>query len=232
MSMDTARALIELAHEARGSGELREAILALLCQRLEAEVGLFVAIEGGRDVRALCGLCETGQAALDAVWHVVRRELQPVKQHALRAGAATDRQVLGKNLTRTELFQRVMVPLGGTETLFLVPRMRDRVLGMLALGRCGYFSPAALAYAKDLVSVLSIAYCAALSNADPLPELTATEHDLLDYLELGWGTQQIAAARGTSFFTVRNQLSVMYRKLDVTNRAEAIGLRRGNRRAK
>jgi DNA-binding NarL/FixJ family response regulator len=231
--MDTAGALIELAYEARVTAELREAVLALLCQRLEAEVGLFVAVEGGRDVRALCGFREMDRKALDVVWDVARRELEPVKQHALRAGAATDRQVLGKNLARTELFQRVMVPLGGTETLFLVPRMRDRILGMLALGRCGgYFSPAALGHAKDLVPALSVAYCAVSSNADPLPELTATELDLLDYLELGWGTRQVAAARGTSFFTVRNQLSAMYRKLDVTNRAEAIGLRRGNRRAR
>jgi DNA-binding CsgD family transcriptional regulator len=231
--MDTAPALIELAYAARLTAELREAVLALLCQRLEAEVGVFVAIEGGRDVRAHCGLCEIGQTALDAIWGVARRELEPVKQHAVSAGAATDRQVLGKNLARTELFQRVMVPLGGTETLILVPRVRDRILGMLALGRCGgYFSPAALAHAKDLVPALSVAYCAVSANADPMLELTAIELDLLDYLELGWGTRQIAAARGTSFFTVRNQLSAMYRKLDVTNRAEAIGLRRGTRRSR
>ena len=41
--------------------------------------------------------------------------------------------------------------------------------------------------------------------------------------------REIAHARGTSFFTVRNQLSALYRRLEVGNRAEAIGLRRGRR---
>ena len=57
--------------------------------------------------------------------------------------------------------------------------------------------------------------------------MTEAEADLLDYLELGLSTKQIAQARGTSFFTVRNQLAALQRKLGVSNRAEAIGRRHG-----
>jgi DNA-binding CsgD family transcriptional regulator len=141
---------------------------------------------------------------------------------------ATDREVLGARLPRTTLYRRVMEPVRGTETLFVVPSLGGRPLGMLALGRCGGgFSSAARAEARSLVPALSVASRAVqASDSQPMPRLTATELDLLDYLELGWGTREIAEARGTSFFTVRNQLSALYRRLEVTNRAEAIGLRR------
>jgi DNA-binding NarL/FixJ family response regulator len=120
-----------------------------------------------------------------------------------------------------------MAPVGGTETLFLIPRLGDRALGMVTLGRCGgHYSDATVARAKALIPALSVACRAAASCPDPPPELTATELDLLEYLELGWGTRHIAEARGTSFFTVRNQLSALYRKLEVENRTEAVGLRR------
>jgi DNA-binding CsgD family transcriptional regulator len=231
LRMNTERALIELGHQAHGASDLRERVLVLLCSAFEAEVGLFVAVEGGREVRAHRGLDAEHAAMVDAVWHAVRRDVQPVKERALHEGAATDRRVLGAKLLRTKLFQQVMAPVGGTETLFVVPKLGEQALGVLAFGRCGgRFSSAALARAKSLVPALSVVHRAAASGTRVLPQLTETELDLLDYLELGWGTQQIAHARGTSFFTVRNQLSALYRRLDVTNRAEAIGVRRGGLR--
>jgi DNA-binding CsgD family transcriptional regulator len=227
--MTTEHALIQLAYETRGLARLREGILGLLCSAFEAEVGIFVALEGGREVRALRGLREEHQASLDSMWQEAGREVHSVKEQALRAGAATDREVLGASLTRTKLFQRVMAPVGGTETLFLIPQVGDRALALLTLGRCGgHFSDAAVARAKALIPALSVVCRMAALNPDPMPELTATELDLLDYLELGWGARHIAEARGTSFFTVRNQLSALYRKLAVANRAEAIGLRRAS----
>jgi len=227
LGMATEHALIELAYQTRGLAHLREGVLELLCSAFEAQVGLFVAIERGREMRAVRGLSEEQQASLDAVWQEAGREVNAVKEQALLAGAATDRQVLGASLTRTKLFQRVMAPVGGTETLFLIPQLGGRALALVTLGRCGgHFSDAALAHGIALIPALSVAYRAADSNPDSMPELTATELELLDYLELGWGARHIAEARGTSFFTVRNQLSTLYRKLEVANRAEAIGLRR------
>jgi len=108
LGMATEHALIELAYQTRGLAHLREGVLELLCSAFEAQVGLFVAIERGREMRALRGLSEEHQASLDAVWQEARREVNAVKEQALLAGAATDRRVLGASLTRTKLFQRVM----------------------------------------------------------------------------------------------------------------------------
>ncbi len=229
--MNMEHALIELAHEARDAAQLRERALALLCASFEAEVGIFVAREGTREVHAIQGLPDGSRAALAASWITIQQDVRPVKERALRRGVATDRGVLGARLERTQLYRHVMAPVGGTETLLVLPRQGERVLGMVALGRRGgRFSSAALAEAERLVPALSVACRAVASPAPALPALTPTDLDLLDYLELGWGTRAIAAARGTSFYTVRNQLSALYRRLDVSNRAEAIGLRRGGER--
>jgi DNA-binding CsgD family transcriptional regulator len=223
--------LVELAHAAGNASIFRERALALLCSTFEADVGIFLVIERGREVRTLQGFDGGGEARLDATWHTLRSDVAPVVDYALRAGVATDREVLGARLPRTTLYRRVMAPVRGTETLFIVPSAGGRPLALLALGRCGgCFSSAARAEACSLVPALSVASHALMtSNIRPLPRLTEAELDLLDYLELGWGTREIAEARGTSFFTVRNQLSALYRRLEVTNRAEAIGLRRTSR---
>lgn len=225
--METEHALIQLAHEVQEAPELRERALGLLCATFEADVGICVATDGGREVRSLRGLSSEAQRRLADAWEGIRADVAPVKAEAQRVGAATDRDVLGARLPQTTLYRRVMQPVGGIETLFIVPSLGGRPLGLLALGRRrGSFSTAALAHARGLVPALSVASRAMASRLEPLPELTETELDLLDYLELGWGTREIARARGTSFFTVRNQLSVLYRRLEVSNRAEAIGLRR------
>ncbi len=232
LEMDTKGALVEVAYGAKGSSELRQQVLSLLCPVFDAEVGVFVAVEQGVERRTCSGVHPGLERAFDAAWQVIRREVRPVKEQALLAGSATDRRVLRAGLERTQLFQRVMAPVRGTETLFIVPKLGAEPLGLLALGRCGgTFSAAALEHATSLVPALSVACRAVAANRAPIPDLTAAQNDLLDYLELGWGTREIAEARGTSFFTVRNQLSLLYRRLDVTNRAEAIGLRRRVSRA-
>jgi DNA-binding CsgD family transcriptional regulator len=231
--MTTEHELIELGYQVSTPSALRERALELLCPIFEAEVGVFVALEGGREVRALRGWRGPHGASLDAAWQAVRGELQPVRAKALRDGVATDRRVLGTKLWQTTLFHRVMAPLGGTETLVVIPRLAGRALGMVAFGRCGGSFPSrSIAHARSLVPALSVAIGAAATSSLPaFPQLTASELDLLDYLELGWGAREMAEARGTSFFTVRNQLSALYRKLEVANRTEAVGLRRGVPRA-
>jgi len=66
--------------------------------------------------------------------------------------------------------------------------------------------------------------------AEPLPRgagadrLSAREREVLSYLHLGYTNQQIALALGSAPRTVRNQLSRVYEKLGVSNRAEAVGV--------
>lgn len=56
---------------------------------------------------------------------------------------------------------------------------------------------------------------------DPLADLTPVERELLSWVATGRTNAEIAALRGRSHSTVRNQLEVLYRKLGVGNRAEA-----------
>jgi DNA-binding CsgD family transcriptional regulator len=226
--MTTEHALVTLAQEAATPSALREDALGLLCEDLNADLGIFVAVEAGREVRTLHGVEGSQRVVVEASWRRSAEDLSAVKARAILDGATTDRRVLGAALERTVLYRRVMAPFGGTETLVLVPTVAGRPLGMIALGRRGgRFSEAALAHARSLVPVLSLACRVASAPRDNCPAVTTSESDLLDYLELGLSTEQIAEARGTSFFTVRNQLAALYRKLGVSNRAEAVGRRYG-----
>ena len=90
-------------------------------------------------------------------------------------------------------------------------------------GRLAIFSDAALAHARSLLPAVSLALRVASRPVDPLPTLSDTERELLSHLALGFSTAEIARARSRSFFTVRNQLAALYRKLEVANRAEALG---------
>jgi DNA-binding CsgD family transcriptional regulator len=231
--VEVTRALQELLDVATTSASLdgfRTAALALLRDALDADVGLFATIDRGVTARADAGLDAELTARLDARWDAYGREIRPVQLEALRVGAATDVRILGDALRRTRVHRDVMAPAAGTESLFLVPALAGRHLGFVMLGRCGgrRFSEAALAHARTMAPALALA-CAAIptvtrASAPRLPALSDTEADLLRYLELGYTSREIALARGTSPYTVRNQLSALYRKLGVTNRTEAVGL--------
>ena len=52
--------------------------------------------------------------------------------------------------------------------------------------------------------------------------LTSTEHEILRWVSAGRTTAEIAQMRGRSSATVRNQLTVIFQKLGVRNRAEAV----------
>jgi DNA-binding CsgD family transcriptional regulator len=56
-------------------------------------------------------------------------------------------------------------------------------------------------------------------------ELSSREREVAHLVGRGLHNQEIAAVCGTSVHTVRNQLASIFRKLDVTTRAELAGLR-------
>jgi DNA-binding CsgD family transcriptional regulator len=229
--MNTEHDLLALAHGAGSLARFREAALDLLRGALDAEVGLFVTLADRDAAPAVRGLDAVSNARLDARWNVYAPEVAPVQAAAGLAGATTDLRTLGAGLRRTRVYREIMAPARGSESLYVVPALAGRKVGFVMLGRCGgRFSDAAVAHARSLAPCLAVA-CAALASIAPtLPaaprDVSRTEADLLGYLALGYSSRQIATARGTSFFTVRNQLSALYRKLGVANRTEAVGLRR------
>ena len=65
----------------------------------------------------------------------------------------------------------------------------------------------------------------AMSMSSPvLDKLTRLERELLIWLAAGRSNVQIAALRGRSPTTIRNQISTLFRKLHVATRAEAVAL--------
>jgi LuxR family transcriptional regulator, maltose regulon positive regulatory protein len=60
------------------------------------------------------------------------------------------------------------------------------------------------------------------------PKTTAAEQDLLHALNSGASNKQVAAATRNSEQTVRNQLSTLYRKINVSNRTQAVSWYREN----
>lgn len=54
-------------------------------------------------------------------------------------------------------------------------------------------------------------------------EFTTTEHQLLHALSAGESNKTIAQQLGKSEFTVRNQLSSLFKKINASNRTQAAG---------
>lgn len=64
------------------------------------------------------------------------------------------------------------------------------------------------------------------SSTAPFPELSRREREVLELLARGQPNEQIAAALFLSVKTVRNNVSAIFTKLDVENRAAAVALAR------
>lgn len=226
--------ILELARKAPPMDVFRRRVLTVAQRELGADVGLFATATAEGPGSSAFGM-DAVQPRLERGWLGFGAEIAPVQAEARRAGASTDRRVLGARLERTQLYREIMAPLDGGESLFVVPEFGGRKLGFLMLGRTGRrrFSDADVQRAAALAPCLSVS-CVALDRPDaercpPVAHLKGRGRELLEFLELGYTTREIALACGTSPFTVRNQLSALYRQLGVSNRAEAAGLR-GRRR--
>ena len=218
--------LLGLAHERSPSTDFRREALGRVRDDIGAEVGFFVDAREALDTSPFVGFASEIRARLGARFPDYALEVAPVHRVTARSGAATDREVLGRALARTRLHREIVAPSGGTESLFVGCHFGGAHLGTLMIGRLGRrFTRAEREVARALSPVLSLAL-ACRRPARELHEvapLGPTERELLSYLKLGYSSRQIALARGTSFFTVRNQLSALYRKLGVANRTEAVG---------
>jgi DNA-binding CsgD family transcriptional regulator len=161
---------------------------------------------------------------------IVTRELQPFSEAAMTTGGVgVDTEFFSpRALERTCYYQDVLRPLGGRSTLIGYLTFGGRRRGALILGRvsCRPFRDVDKRRIQDILPALSVADVAVYSEAarpsHALDGLTRREREIVDYLRLGYTNCDIALACGTSFRTVRNQLSSVFAKLGVANRAEAV----------
>lgn len=141
--------------------------------------------------------------------------------------AVVDREVLGSAaFERTAVYQEVIRPHHGHSSLMLALGADGRTEALIILGRTQRgFRRAEVEQMERLQPVLTVGEFASRrfpAAAEPAPQLSARERDLLAYLRLGYTNREVALALGTSVNTVRNQLVSLFAKLSASSRAEAV----------
>jgi ATP/maltotriose-dependent transcriptional regulator MalT len=78
------------------------------------------------------------------------------------------------------------------------------------------------AFADELSGLLVEAALAGLVRLPDAPQLTRREHDVLRLMANGMTNREIAEALSLSEHTIKDHLSIIYKRLEVRNRAGAI----------
>jgi len=172
------------------------------------------------------GLQSSVRAAVRGRWAVYREDFRAVERRARSVGGVViDREVLGaRRLERTSVYREVMRPHGGESSLIAYLGAGPRVVAGLVLGRTqARFKAAEVERLRAALSVLTVCELAVRQSKPHESELlSAREREILSYLRLGYTNREIGTALGTSFRTVRNQLSGVFEKLGASTRAEAV----------
>lgn len=165
--------------------------------------------------------------------------LAPVER---QQGVTTDLEMYGEQRFQRLTVHRVFAkPAGDIRGASVLSQWQGRTVAHLVLGRGqrGRFQPRELERLRAFSPLIRMAEALryvqskCLELAPPpgpaaaapraATALSPREQQVASYLALGYSNEQIAAACGTSLYTVRNQLSRAYAKLGVATRAEAVG---------
>jgi DNA-binding CsgD family transcriptional regulator len=218
-------ALIEAASAARSIAEYETALFSALDRTIGFEVAFCLRSDVIGPVTP--GFQSSVRAQARGRWHAYREDFRLVKACALRAGRVViDREVLGaRRLERTSVYQEVMRPHHGESSLIAYLGAGPTIVGGVVLGRTrARFKPVEVERLRAALPVLTVCELA-VGRREPSEcgSLSAREREILSYLRLGYTNREIGMALGTSFRTVRNQLSRLFEKLGVSTRAEAVG---------
>ena len=222
------RHLDELLEAARAATSV-EAYERSLFAVLEREVGFdvaFCARAGGIGPHAP-GFEASVRRQISPHWQAYGREYREIDQASRGQGyVIVDREYFGaQRLERTRVYQDIMRPHHGHSSLLTYLTTRDAKIALVMLGRTRRdFTRDECAFMLRAQALLSVCELASARAASPRASaaLTPREHDIVSYLRLGYTNRQIALACGTSHRTVRNQLSRLFEKLEVSTRAEAV----------
>lgn len=192
-----------------------------------------VSLEGAEytafDKPALCreAWAENGTRYLD--------EGRPVLEAAIaNSGVIRDVDVLSvRARERLTFYDEYMRPLGASSTVLFLVQSGPSITQILSLTRtrASSFRSAELEALRLLLPSVSVAArvfpgvarAAGPANATRSP-LTVREAEIVGYLVRGLQNAEIAACVGTSKNTVRNQIRHLFRKLDVSTRAELVAV--------
>jgi len=216
--------LIDAAHAATTLAEYERALFEVLGRTIGFEVAF--CLRSGSLGPVTPGFQSSLRAAVRGRWDAYREDFRAVEGRARREGrVVVDRDVLGaRKLERTAVYQEVMRPHGGESSLVAYLGAGSRVVAGVVLGRTrARFKAAEVERLRSAISVLTVCELA-VGQGKPRDSdlLSRREREILSYLRLGYTNREIGIALGTSFRTVRNQLSRTFEKLGVSTRAEAV----------
>lgn len=154
---------------------------------------------------------------------VYGREYEAMRAHLLRGrGVGVDVEFFGRSaFERMQTYRDMIQPHHGRCSLLMFTSTTVLVLGRT---RADFTAREVdtLAEARALIAVCERAMATRPRTAAVAPALSPRERELVQYLRLGYTNREIAAACGTSFRTVRNQLTHLFEKLEVSTRAEMV----------
>jgi DNA-binding CsgD family transcriptional regulator len=225
--------LLEAA-AAQSLPEYEHALFELLARHIQFDVAFCVRADGpGQHAPGLDARVRQQTLGRFGVYAAEYAEFERVT--LLGTGVGVDRAFFGaRALERLHTYDELMRPVQGRSTLVAFLGSHAERVGTLVLGRKrGEFSAqecATLTAARPLIAVceraLALPRCCSPKTsalcAEPVPAFSPRELELLRYLRLGYTNREIAAACGTSFRTVRNQLTRVFDKLGASTRAEAV----------
>jgi len=231
-----------MACAAASPDEFDHGVLELFDRQIGIDVGAILTPQGPAD--AAVGFEPSVRSAMAENRVAITREFGRMLPEARRAGGiVVDSEYFGAEFERLVTYDVIMRPHRGRTTLLGV--LSYRQVSAVALGRCGRspsFRARDMACLRAAIPVLRVAkhhrliargsaHGAARNDDDAstrsaVARLTPREREVLSYLHLGYTNQQIALALGSSPRTVRNQLSSIYAKLEVSGRTEAVAVER------
>lgn len=169
---------------------------------------------------------ELAERALEFARTRYAKEVLPAFRESARVGACIDSDFFPTERSKREslLHREVVGPTGVRSMLQLCARWHGRPLLRLNLNRHGNppFRRSDLERALRLLPTLEASVAARLL-APPnssIDRLTDREREVAELAARGLTNTQIGLALGTSRYTVRNQLTRIYEKLEIESRAE------------
>jgi two-component system, NarL family, nitrate/nitrite response regulator NarL len=111
----------------------------------------------------------------------------------------------------------------GANSLVPADKVNDHFVKVLQMVTQGYVVVDSLPM-RSLIGVGRAGFSRRITDSGELPELTARESDILQSVARGHSIRQTARALGISPKTVENIQTLLFRKLGVRNRAEALAV--------
>jgi DNA-binding CsgD family transcriptional regulator len=159
-------------------------------------------------------------------------------QRAAQGGVCRDLDLpVERARERVPLYREISRPMGYGNSVYVELSMGGAEVASLFLmrppGSRHAFTPEHAQLLRMAVPVLTLAEVVATATAPrsassasspALADLTRRQRDICELLVLGFTNKEIARALGLSAHTVRNALAAIFRRTEVTTRAELVGV--------